>query len=310
MKARAAQWWRARVAWLERPGLLEPTRVFRVYFALWMMAFYLPRVPHLDELIVRPVLREPVLWLRMIDDPAMPLWMAQLLVVTLLLSAGCVAAGFLVRPAYMTMTVMHSLLFMQDQANQRAYGMLALSLAWLFAAAPFEAVAPGQRGRRANRWATHMVMLQFAVMYGFAAAAKLTASGGGWLDGSVIDRIFRAPEFGRFGLSALYVSWSAVPDWIAKAIAWGTIATEGFIAVALWYRRSWRWAALAVIGLHLGLMLSLRVSILFHLLMIGHLVLFVPDREWLRWRRKCTGYWRRRRASGLRDCAHVIERNP
>ena len=100
--------------------------------------------------------------------------------------------------------------------------------------------------------------------------------GPAWRDGSALTRILGSPRYGQhFASNLLPPMQGAWP----VLLAWSVIVLELFIALGLWHRRTRMAAALALVGLHVGMMLTMRVSWLFHGLMLAHLGLFWPLRE-------------------------------
>jgi hypothetical protein len=130
---------------------------------------------------------------------------------------------------------------------------------------------------RAPRWGLRLAMLLFTSVYVFGVVAK-TYGGEGWFDGKTLYYTLRGHDYGSFLLSA----WFPVSLGIARVLGWATLASECFIGVGLWLRWTRPWAVLACIAMHGMMALSLRVSILFHLLMVGHLPLFLSARAWER----------------------------
>ena len=57
---------------------------------------------------------------------------------------------------------------------------------------------------------------------------------------------------------------------------------ELFVGIGIWFSRTRTAAMVVCILLHLAMALSLRISPLFHTLMLLHLALFLTDREWAR----------------------------
>jgi hypothetical protein len=115
------------------------------------------------------------------------------------------------------------------------------------------------------RW---FLRAQVTIVYGFAALAKLTPW---WLDGSVL-----AATAGQ--------RW-AVPMPVWALIAWLTVATEGWLAVGLWFERTRRASVLLGACLHVGIVLAMSTGatslvrmLVFNGLMV---VLYLP---FLRWR--------------------------
>jgi hypothetical protein len=78
----------------------------------------------------------------------------------------------------------------------------------------------------------------------------------------------------------LLTHWIDFPLWLAQIGAHATVGVEVYIATAIWFKRTRISAMLAVVLLHLSMTLTLRVSPLFHLIMMLHLCLFVRADAW------------------------------
>ena len=76
-----------------REGLCDATRLFRVLFCLWLIVFYLWRVPHLEELYCRPFFRSPMVWVRLLDSPLPSLLFVRCAVGVLLVAALFAVSG-------------------------------------------------------------------------------------------------------------------------------------------------------------------------------------------------------------------------
>ncbi|MFY0531453.1 hypothetical protein [Nannocystis pusilla] len=86
--------------------------------------------------------------------------------------------------------------------------------------------------------------------------------------------MFRSSHQGQHLLSA----WLSLTPGLARMLAWSTIALELAIGFGLWFSRTRKVAALALVLLHAGIAASMRVSLLFHALMLLHLLLFFGRR--------------------------------
>lgn len=233
--------------------------------ALWTGAYALMQWPHLEELYCRPVLREGRLD-AYLHGWAPPSWLIVGLMALLLSACALVAAGRGGRAARASAAGLFALLVGFEASSPRAYAELA-ALQWSF-------VALAPVGRTGPRWATRLLMLQLSAVYVFAGLSKL-AEGTAWWSGDAVVWIFRSSHQGQHLLSA----WlTLTPGLVARAIAWSTIAFELGIGLGLWFARTRRLAAAALVLLHLGIAASMRVSLLFHALMLLHLVLFVGPR--------------------------------
>ncbi len=113
-------------------------------------------------------------------------------------------------------------------------------------------------------WAVRLILLQLAIMYAWAAVAKLE---GPWLDGSTVARQI-APGLARDGLEWIGVARGA------KLI----VLIELVLAVTVAVPRLWPVALPVGIGLHVGIILSgLEIGV-FAWLMLAMYLLVVPER--------------------------------
>lgn len=241
---------------------------FRRGLAVWTAAYLATQLPHLQELYCRPVLREgPLDRLLGLGPPPLPLIVA--LAGALLVALGLVALDVGTRRAQVVAAGLFAALFVLDASWPHAYAELALVQWGLVALAPV-----GRPGELAPRWTTRLMMLQLSAVYVFAGLSKLV-EGTGWLDGEAIRLIFGSPRFGQHLLSATLPLDGALP----VLLGWSTIALELCIGVGLWHARTRILAAAALVGLHLGIAATMRISLLFLALMVLHLLLFVgPQR--------------------------------
>jgi len=100
-----------------------------------------------------------------------------------------------------------------------------------------------------------------SLVYLFAAINKLDAD---FLSGIVLERL---------------LMWSPLSQNAAlmSALAWGSLAAEAFLAVALWIPKLRRVAFLVGLGLHLGIPLLSQAGLLFHLYFLTGYLLFVSE---------------------------------
>jgi len=256
-------------------------RVFRALLALWTVAFFVPRLPHATELYARPVLRQSSRVWRALGDPIPPPWLATTaIVLVIVLSLVFAFTPRHARVVHVLLLVPLSFLFAVDTVMPRAYGGLAYLQWWLLFLAPYERAFDDDGAlSRAPPVGTRVLQAQLALVYFFAVFSKLV-DGEGWLDGRAVFHAFYSERYGRFLLS----TWG-IPGLLAVILSWGTILGEFFVAVALVVPRAPRVRALGLltlVGLHVGMALTLRVSVLFHALMIAHCALFFSDAAWSR----------------------------
>ena len=276
MRARAAAAWN-RFFFDEAP--VAPAIYFRIFLALWTIGFFVPRLPHLRELYTERGIHVPHPWLARFGGlPALPLWLVGSSVIVLMLCLACFAAGYHARRLHPLIVLLLGYLLGFDVAMVRGYGQLAF-YQWLVAyCLPYDRLRDSHGAAlRAPRWGLRLAMLLFTSVYLFSVLAK-TIGGEGWFDGKTLFYTLRGNDYGRFLLSA----WFPVSLEVARVLGWMTLASECFVGMGLWNRRTRPWAMLLCAAMHTMMALSMRVSILFHLLMIGHLPLFFSAGTWER----------------------------
>ena len=252
---------------------------FRIFLALWTIGFFLPRLPHLRELYTESAIHVTHPWVARVGVvPELPLWAAWLCVLSLLLCLVAFAAGYHARRLHPLIVLLLCYLLGYDVSTVRGYGQLAF-YQWLVAyCLPYDKLRdPSGAVWRAPRWGLRLAMLLFTSVYIFSVLAK-TLGGEGWFDGKTLYYTLRGHDYGSFLLSA----WFPVSLDVARVLGWATLAGECFIGLALWLRFTRPWAVLVCVWMHTMMALSMRVSILFHLLMLGHLPLFLSSRAWER----------------------------
>jgi hypothetical protein len=275
---RAAHYWN-RFFFTEHP--VEPAIYFRIFLALWTIGFFVPRLPHLRELYTERAIHMPHPWLaRWGGLPAMPLWLVWLWMIVLLLCLACFSTGWHARKLHPVIVLLLGYLLGYDVATVRGYGQLAF-YQWLVAyCLPYDRLRDSSgTPLQAPRWGLRLAMLLFSSVYLFSVLAK-TIGGEGWFDGKTLFYTLRGHDYGNFLLSA----WFPVSLGMARVLGWLTLASECFVGFGLWYRRTRPWAMLLCVAMHATMAVSMRVSILFHLLMIGHLPLFFSTATWQRLR--------------------------
>lgn len=118
-------------------------------------------------------------------------------------------------------------------------------------------------------WALRLLQVQISILYLFAMMSKL--HGDPWQDGSAVGTILQVGDLQRL----------AVPHVIANSVlvsallTYGTLITEGFLIVGLWYPKTRWWAMGAGIAMHLGIEATIMVG-WFSLTTISCYLAFVP----------------------------------
>ena len=228
--------------------------LFRQLLCAWTALYLCARLPYAEELYCRPVLREGLLPALGVPPPPLPLVYLLFalalgaLIPTALGRRGGWAVFF---PAYLA-------IFVLDPMMPRGYGTLSVIQWGLLGLPPAAALT--------------LLRLQWSSVYLFTVVAKLAA--GGWWDGSALFVALRNDRFGDFLLSS-----GGVSRWTAFALSWCTLALEVFVPIGAWWPRTRTAAVVACLAMHLGMMLSMRISPLFHLLMWIHLPLFFSERS-------------------------------
>lgn len=231
---------------------------FRVLLAVWTAVMVAERLPYAGELYALPVLRIGLV------TAAPPFAAVVGAMIGVFVGAGLIVAGRWPLVATAGVLVCFAWLAAVEVRLPRAYVVLAL-IQWFILM-----WAPAQRDGEAPRWVSQLLKLQFSVAYGFAGIGKLGAAG--WRTGEAVAVTLRAPHYGDYLLSSWVALDVGVWPWV---IAWGTIVGEIFIALGLWWPLTRRAAIVALVLLHVGIAATLRISWLFHALMLLHVVLFV-----------------------------------
>lgn len=192
--------------------------------------------------------------------------------------------GVLARPALLAATCIGIYLFTLDRLQYHNNRYLLLLLAFLLAFAPCDrAYAPFGKIRVASErvgpvWARILIQFQVSLVYLASAGSKLFDAD--WRGGQVLSvRYQQALEMAeRQGV--------ALPEWIRALLASphfgeltskAAIATELFLAIALWLPKTRAVALWLAVMFHLGIEIGARVEI-FSYLMWGALLAFcVPE---------------------------------
>lgn len=150
----------------------------------------------------------------------------------------------------------------QLDSYQHHYLMCLLLIVLCFV--PTAPTRVGADGRRwVQSWALRLALVQLAIVYLWAAIAKLE---GPWLDGTLLTRQLRPDSSLRTVVSALGFAT------VAKLV----LVTEATLAATVWNRRAWFVALPLGLGLHLGVeWMDLDIG-LFSYYMLGSYLLVMP----------------------------------
>ena len=153
--------------------------------------------------------------------------------------------------------------------------ILLLTTASAGADLSFDWKARGGGSRSVPLWGVVLLKLHVSIVYGVAAIVKLNPE---FLSGAVLERGLLRPEFLK------------TPEMLV-ALAWGTIAYEGAMAIALWVKPLRPWAIATGVFFHAAIPLSMGLTgglVVFSASIIGTYVLFL-DRQELLWLERFAG---------------------
>lgn len=264
------------MAFVTAPASARPLGVFRIGIAAVLLAQAVTLAPHVLDLfgelgiMQRPLIDATVL-------PGLPRvgWLSDLLATWGIDDAGTACGLFLAYVASLTCLLIGwrtrlaasgaflTHLMLKTSGIASTYGIDAFATITLF----YCVVLPVGRalsvdvgtGRVSGaptplaRLALRVLQVHLCVVYLTSGLEK--ASSPQWWNGEAIWRAAMRPDLGQFDFS-----WLASVPWLAQLFGWGTLAVEigyaGFIWPT-WTRRPW---ALATIGLHLGIAVSMGLG--------------------------------------------------
>jgi hypothetical protein len=120
-------------------------------------------------------------------------------------------------------------------------------------------------------WGLRLVQLQLTFVYLFSSFEKLR--GDPWLDGTALADAWRITDLARFGVPLpLYDSLL-----LTNVLTFSTLVIELALAFLLWNRRALPYVAVAGIGLHLGIELTMSVGFFSTVAVCLYLAFTPPD---------------------------------
>ena len=159
------------------------------------------------------------------------------------LAGVALAAGFFAGPAALAATILNVWVFLWDQqtySNTRLLGTLLVAyLVFAQSDATWAVRRRPDRIATVRWWPQLLVMTQVSTCYLFAALSKVN------------------PDFVDGGMFAIWLRWP-LPDPMYQVMALATIATELFLAVALWWARARVLAVCAGAMLHLSIVVGMK----------------------------------------------------
>jgi hypothetical protein len=178
------------------------------------------------------------------------------------------ALGVLTRLALPLAAALYAWVYLSSQLDSYQHHYLVGLVLVLACAVPWERPPATPLAATTRSWAARLILVQLAIVYAWAAIAKLSPA---WLDGSALALQVRVPWV-RSLVDAVPGTWATV--------AVVTVAVELFLAVAVPWRRLWPIAAPLAVAFHLGIdQTGLEIG-LFSYLMVALWLLAVPER-WL-----------------------------
>jgi hypothetical protein len=129
-------------------------------------------------------------------------------------------------------------------------------------------------------WPLRFIQLHISV--GYLLTFYLKTRGHSWLDGTALWYALNLSDLARFHLPTVI---TAPPS--GAVLTWLALASEAFVGIGVWWRRT-RPAALVVgVGLHLAIMLTMEIGF-FSIVMIASYLAFMPDH----WSKRFLERWR------------------
>ena len=242
-----------------------PLVVFRVLFGLLMLleSWGALATGWVHEVFVEPIRTYPLLgfeWLRVLSGEAMYGYFA----VMGLASLG-VALGWRYRASAAALALLWTGAYLAQKLRYNNHYYLAVLVAWAMALLPAADrasldVAAGRRARRVtcHPWIARGFRLQLAIVFGYAALAKLYP---GWLEGDYL-RVNLGSKGDRWPLGGLVIQ-----PWFQEFTVWAALIFDALVIPLLWWRRT---RVAAFVGL---VVFNLFNSIVFRIGIFPYMVL-------------------------------------
>jgi hypothetical protein len=171
---------------------------------------------------------------------------------------GCLLVGWRTRLAAVVAWLPH--LAMNVSGNACVYGVDEFANIALFYCIWMPVGQAASADRLAGRVPGHpsvgarlsLRVLQLHLCVVYLASGLEKAAGAQWWNGEAIWRAVMRPDLGQFDFS-----WLAAVPWVARLACWGTLLVEVGYAFLVWPRRTRRPWALATVGLHASIAVTL-----------------------------------------------------
>jgi tetratricopeptide (TPR) repeat protein len=213
-------------------------------------------------------------------DALLPLPSRDGMVVVFLLQAYLafrIAVGGAVRAPLIALTALYGYGYFISQLNSFQHHYLIFLLLLVCCFVPWDGAAAERDGEaRAplRSWAIRLLLVQLAIVYLWAAIAKLDPA---WLDGTALSRQI-GDGWVRDTVERIFGAATATDPGGFGRLAQLVLLTELLLAVALLWRRLWPVALVVGVAFHAGVELAgFRIG-LFSYFMFACYLLVVPDR--------------------------------
>jgi hypothetical protein len=135
------------------------------------------------------------------------------------------------------------------------------------------------------RLGLRVVQIHLCLVY--LACGLEKAAGSQWWNGEAIWRSVMMPEYAQYSLA-----WLSQAPWLAKVFGWGTLVVESGYACFMWVPRLRPFWLLAIVGLHLGILLLMGLTLFALMMMVLSTAAFAVPSE-PGWRFSLLPVWRR-----------------
>ena len=178
-----------------------------------------------------------------------------------------IACGVATRALIPAAAAIYAWLYFSSQLDSYQHHYLVALLLALASFVPWQRPPDATPSTPVRSWALRLILVQLAIMYGWAAISKLDPL---WLDGRT--------------LGSQLTGWvRSLIDHTAglKAVSVLVVGAELALAATIWRRPTWIIAAPLGVLFHLGIAVTGLDIGLFAFLMLAMYLLVIPDRWWL-----------------------------
>jgi hypothetical protein len=255
-----------------------PLAVLRIVVGILTFAWALLLFSDLDPLLtyLRVSPNGDVLWWQVMPD--LPLVGVQIMCLLLVIASALLALGAFSNVAawsvfFLTLALQRYNPLAFNGGDFIIRGVLQLGVALGPSGAYLSVDAARQRPRSTvppsiEAWPLRFIQLHISV--GYLLTSYLKTRGHTWIDGTALWYALNLSDLVRFKIPSLI---TAPP--VGAVLTWLSLASEAFVGIGVWFRRTRTMALLVGLGLHLGIALTLEIGF-FSLVMITSYLAFVP----------------------------------